>query len=432
MSKADPIYRKVEVAMWADTKFRALSPLPPSGQSLWIYLLTGPHTDAIPGVFVAGKARLAEDLGWSDPEFESAMTEVIDAGMAEFDPRTRLWHLPNALKRNMPANPNVVLSWRRPWSMLPACDLLGRVVESIEVALQERDESFLKAFHEVIGNADPKPSRKALSNQKQEQEQKQKQEQEQKQYQDEKALNTGSLSATEYSVKVLSEFGVDRDDADGLNEIRALKGIHPIGRGEVDRWRRGSAEAGAPSDDAALRDAIGYSIAAGRGVLHPVPIERSPQVVPVPCDADLERRRAEASCDVGGFLAGVFTDAQPTLEVCDTGAPKALPPPEQSAAAPRLSADDLVAKGLARELAVRIVNTKGQMPVEVWDHLLAQRAIMVERGDKRDLDSMIRGALDLGRSLTSFRAEMLLQTPACVSLTDVLMPVARTQSKEPA
>lgn len=33
-------YRKVKITMWDDPKFRALSPLPPSGQSLFIYLLT--------------------------------------------------------------------------------------------------------------------------------------------------------------------------------------------------------------------------------------------------------------------------------------------------------------------------------------------------------------------------------------------------------
>jgi hypothetical protein len=40
-------YRKVKITMWDDPKFRALSPLPASGQSLFIYLLTGPS----PGLY---------------------------------------------------------------------------------------------------------------------------------------------------------------------------------------------------------------------------------------------------------------------------------------------------------------------------------------------------------------------------------------------
>ena len=45
---AENRYRKIEVRMWGDEKFRMLSPLPPSGQSLWLFLLTGPHTGPIP------------------------------------------------------------------------------------------------------------------------------------------------------------------------------------------------------------------------------------------------------------------------------------------------------------------------------------------------------------------------------------------------
>jgi hypothetical protein len=37
-------YRKIEVRTWSDEKFRELSAIPPSGQGLWFFLLTGPHT----------------------------------------------------------------------------------------------------------------------------------------------------------------------------------------------------------------------------------------------------------------------------------------------------------------------------------------------------------------------------------------------------
>jgi len=33
-------YRKVEVRTWGDEKFRALSPIPPCGQGLWLFLIT--------------------------------------------------------------------------------------------------------------------------------------------------------------------------------------------------------------------------------------------------------------------------------------------------------------------------------------------------------------------------------------------------------
>src|SRR5262245_56307986 len=92
------IYRRVSVRMYADERFMRLSALQPSGQSLWLYLLTGPHTGPIPGVFVSGKAAMAEALDWTIEDFEKAFAEVSGEGLAEFDAKTRLWFIPNAIK----------------------------------------------------------------------------------------------------------------------------------------------------------------------------------------------------------------------------------------------------------------------------------------------------------------------------------------------
>jgi hypothetical protein len=55
-------YRKIEVQMWGDTKFRSLSPMPASGQGLWLYLLTNTNTSPIPGLYKAGRMAMAEEL----------------------------------------------------------------------------------------------------------------------------------------------------------------------------------------------------------------------------------------------------------------------------------------------------------------------------------------------------------------------------------
>jgi hypothetical protein len=82
---ADEIYRRITVRMWGDAKFRELSPLPPSGQSLWMVLLTGEQTDIIPGLFRIGEAAFAEQLGWSLEAFRKAFQEVSAKGMVEAD-----------------------------------------------------------------------------------------------------------------------------------------------------------------------------------------------------------------------------------------------------------------------------------------------------------------------------------------------------------
>lgn len=170
------IYRKVSVRVWADERFASLTPLKPSGQALWLYLLTGPHTGQLPGVFVAGRAAMAEALGWDQVDFDAAMTEVLASGMAEYDPKTRLWLLPKAISHNLPASPNVVKSWRKSWSLLPECPLRDRAAAVLASELEGLSEGFMNAFTEVIDKPFGKAFAKASLNQEQEQQQEREQE----------------------------------------------------------------------------------------------------------------------------------------------------------------------------------------------------------------------------------------------------------------
>jgi hypothetical protein len=174
-------YRKIEVRTWADERFRSLSPMPPSGQGLWFFLLTGPHTGPIPGLFRAGRAAMAEELDWSLESFDKAFQEVFGNGMAKADFKARLVWLPNALKHNKPESPNVVRSWRVELDLLPECDLKNEAIAKIREMLETVGESYVAAFDEVLSGDKPKaiskpsakPSTKTLPNQEQEQEQKQ-------------------------------------------------------------------------------------------------------------------------------------------------------------------------------------------------------------------------------------------------------------------
>ena len=173
-SPAEGIYRRLTVRMHGDERYMRLSPVLPSGQSLWVYLLTGPHTGPIPGVFVAGRAAMAEALNWSPEAFSKAFAEVLREGLAEFDERTRLCFIPNAIRHNIPANPNVVKSWRAALLQLPECELRGRAFQHLARTLSEVSDAFGKAFRESCGkafeNASPKDSGKQEQKQEQQQE----------------------------------------------------------------------------------------------------------------------------------------------------------------------------------------------------------------------------------------------------------------------
>src|ERR1019366_3324400 len=69
-------YRKLSLSMHADEKYRSLSSPTPNAKTLWIHLLTGPHTDLIPGVSRAGEMAIAEELGWDLKGFREAFREI--------------------------------------------------------------------------------------------------------------------------------------------------------------------------------------------------------------------------------------------------------------------------------------------------------------------------------------------------------------------
>jgi DnaA N-terminal domain len=168
---AENRYRKIEVRMWGDEKFRALTPPQPCGQALWVYLLTGPHTGPIPGLFRAGRAGIAEELGWSQEAFDKAFREASDLGMVEADWKARVVFVPKAIKCNAPQSPNVVTGWAGEWQLIPECELKRKAYEVLKSAVYQCGESFGKAFAKALGKASAKTSPKTSPNQEQEQEQ---------------------------------------------------------------------------------------------------------------------------------------------------------------------------------------------------------------------------------------------------------------------
>lgn len=140
-------YRRVDVRLWADSRVRDhLSPLAPSGQALWLYLLTGPVQTLIPGLFRCGQAALAEELGWDLADLRRCWGELEAAGMARADWRARLVWLPRAIVHDPPANPNVVASWATWWDELPECPLLLEAWAALRDHMTTRSPGFLSAF----------------------------------------------------------------------------------------------------------------------------------------------------------------------------------------------------------------------------------------------------------------------------------------------
>jgi hypothetical protein len=148
-------YRKVSTRMYGDEKFRRLSKSQPCGQSLMIWLITGPCTTNIPGIVRGRPAVLAAELDWPLEGFLKAFAEVSREGMAEADAEAGITWLPNAIKHNEPQSPNVIRSWRAMWNELPESPLKAKIRRGLRASLEGMGEGFLKAFEEAIGEVSP-------------------------------------------------------------------------------------------------------------------------------------------------------------------------------------------------------------------------------------------------------------------------------------
>ena len=168
-------YRKIEVKTWGDIKFRSLSPLQPSGQALWFYLIAGPRTTAIPGLFSAGPAAMAEDLDWDIKAFHEAFQEVLAEGMVKVDFKAKLVFLPKAVEHNKPESPNVVVSWGKEFELIPECELKIEAYNTLKAFVSGMSKGYKEAFEKAFNKPSFKSSRKTMPNQEQEQEQEQEQ-----------------------------------------------------------------------------------------------------------------------------------------------------------------------------------------------------------------------------------------------------------------
>lgn len=166
MAEKDGIrYRRVSTRMWGDEKFLDLSGPKPNARDLFIWLLTGPCTSLVPGIVLTTLSGISERLEWPAAPTRACWDEIVAAGMATAEWSRQLIWLPNALKHNPPANPNIVKSWRKFFDVhpVPECALRRTAEANIESFLQD----FKPAFREAFLN----PSRKPFGIQDQEQDQ---------------------------------------------------------------------------------------------------------------------------------------------------------------------------------------------------------------------------------------------------------------------
>jgi hypothetical protein len=205
-------YRRVATQIHSDSKVRSLSSPPPNGQSLWLHLLTGRHTTNVPGLWPLFAQGLAQDLRWplhgrdyvldeermaffqtgrklalagvqqsfalGDPGHGvphgvghgvghrvphgvlqgvekpcpegllEAFEELVDLRMAFADWNVGVVWLPNALKHNLPPNPDALKGWLPAWIEIPECPLKSAAYHHMADVLLASNKNLHKTFLE--------------------------------------------------------------------------------------------------------------------------------------------------------------------------------------------------------------------------------------------------------------------------------------------
>lgn len=166
-------YRKIDVRMWNDRKFRELSD---NAKLAFILLLTHPDTTQI-GTIRTRVSNLADELGWQRDAMSHAIQEVTLNGMIDADEKAGLMVINNFLKYNAPSSPNAFKSWRELIDLMPECDLLDRHVASLKAFVDSLStgmrnaipNDLMDAIKDAILRVNEQPSR--IQEQEQEQEQ---------------------------------------------------------------------------------------------------------------------------------------------------------------------------------------------------------------------------------------------------------------------
>lgn len=155
------VYAKISLDIWGDEKFCRLTPLPPSGQSLWLYLLVGRFRTSIPGLNLnAGIGALSDRLGWRRTAVDKHWQEIEALGMATADWIHGVIWLPQGIAHNPPQNPNVIRGWGK--HPLPECDLVRDALAHLDTYIHAHlsaahsttfREVFAKPFWEPFGES---------------------------------------------------------------------------------------------------------------------------------------------------------------------------------------------------------------------------------------------------------------------------------------
>lgn len=135
-------YKKIDVRIWNDAKFNALSS---DARLIFLFMLTAPQTTMV-GAVPVDKHTVSRILKFDEIRYGIGYKQLSEYGMLEYDEAGIFW-IKNFLKYNPPENPKVVISWSSLLDLFPECPLLIKVAKSVLKACETRGEAYVNALH---------------------------------------------------------------------------------------------------------------------------------------------------------------------------------------------------------------------------------------------------------------------------------------------
>jgi hypothetical protein len=122
----------VESDIWSCKEFLQVSS---HAKLVWFALKTNPFRKRIPGIQIMVPGIMAEIVGITKAEAETALTSLVDAGLLDIE--DMVVRMPSAPKVEATTcrNPSVLLRWWADFRELPRCDAVFAHIESIAEAL---------------------------------------------------------------------------------------------------------------------------------------------------------------------------------------------------------------------------------------------------------------------------------------------------------
>ena len=156
-------FGKVQTAFWRHPKIVLLST---DARLLALYLVTGPHSNAV-GAYFLPDAYIADDFGWPSETVAETLSEVFQIGFAKRFGDGRHIAICDFLDWNKPENPNVIKKMIKEFDQLPQDDcryypLMGilRHTSWVPAGDRKRFETLRETLSQGLSKGLPEPFRK--------------------------------------------------------------------------------------------------------------------------------------------------------------------------------------------------------------------------------------------------------------------------------